>query len=226
MAYKEQALRLEPSTELRFKGPFTDVVVADLNLTNPTDKRICFKVKTTAPKRYCVRPNSGILEPRKSICVAAPIYIFIQWKDAPPESLMDTKLRCVFELPEGPQSQMITPESARQSEGGATLFNDSTLDSSVKKDSPKRASPPSGEEVKKLQHEIRKAMAEINSLKVENNQLKDEGVRLRKVAITDTVRSTPSHPTETSTTPVSAFPPVVYIIAAIVLGLIIGKFIL
>lgn len=51
-------------------GPFTDVVTAELKLYNPTEKRICFKVKTTAPKRYCVRPNSGLLEPEGSIIVA------------------------------------------------------------------------------------------------------------------------------------------------------------
>ena len=51
-------------------GPFTEVVTADLNLSNPSDKRVCFKVKTTAPKRYCVRPNSGIIEPRQSVTVA------------------------------------------------------------------------------------------------------------------------------------------------------------
>ena len=43
-------------------GPFTDTVAASLKLDNPTDRRLCFKVKTTAPKRYCVRPNSGILD--------------------------------------------------------------------------------------------------------------------------------------------------------------------
>ena len=51
-------------------GPFTDVVVSDLKLTNPTDKRVCFKVKTTAPKRYCVRPNSGLIEAGSSVTVA------------------------------------------------------------------------------------------------------------------------------------------------------------
>ena len=51
-------------------GPFTDVVTAELKLYNPTDKKICFKVKTTAPKRYCVRPNGGILDPGASISVA------------------------------------------------------------------------------------------------------------------------------------------------------------
>jgi len=44
-------------------GPFTEVVTADLKLSNPSKKRICFKVKTTAPKQYCVRPNNGLIEP-------------------------------------------------------------------------------------------------------------------------------------------------------------------
>ena len=34
-----------------------------LRLENPTDERMLFKVKTTAPKEYCVRPNSGELVP-------------------------------------------------------------------------------------------------------------------------------------------------------------------
>jgi len=51
-------------------GPFTEVVTADLSLINPSDKRVCFKVKTTAPKRYCVRPNSGVLEPKQTVTVA------------------------------------------------------------------------------------------------------------------------------------------------------------
>ena len=43
-------------------GPFTDVVTTNLKLKNPSEKRVCFKVKTTAPRRYCVRPNSGVIE--------------------------------------------------------------------------------------------------------------------------------------------------------------------
>ena len=53
-----------------FAGPFNEVVTADLKLTNPSEKKVCFKVKTTAPKRYCVRPNSGILDPKNSVTVS------------------------------------------------------------------------------------------------------------------------------------------------------------
>ncbi|KAG8456185.1 hypothetical protein GDO86_002109 [Hymenochirus boettgeri] len=70
MAKVEQVLQLEPQHELKFRGPFTDVVTTNLKLSNPTDKNVCFKVKTTAPRRYCVRPNSGVIDSGSSINVS------------------------------------------------------------------------------------------------------------------------------------------------------------
>ena len=98
-------LKLEPATELRFRGnscffcfllwrtavsdifnyaitwfilgSFTTVVTANLKLTNPTKRKVCFKVKTTAPKRYCVRPNSGFVEPHEVVEVAGKLNNFI-----------------------------------------------------------------------------------------------------------------------------------------------------
>lgn len=54
-----------------FLGPFSLPVTAYMKLTNPTDKAVMFKIKTTAPKKYCVRPNSGLLEPYKAIEIAS-----------------------------------------------------------------------------------------------------------------------------------------------------------
>lgn len=51
-------------------GPFTDVVTTNLKLRNPSDKKVCFKVKTTAPRRYCVRPNSGSIDPGSSVIIS------------------------------------------------------------------------------------------------------------------------------------------------------------
>ena len=51
-------------------GPFTEVVTSHLKITNPSNDRVCFKVKTTAPRQYCVRPNSGLLGPSESQIVA------------------------------------------------------------------------------------------------------------------------------------------------------------
>ncbi|KAK4826490.1 hypothetical protein QYF61_009563 [Mycteria americana] len=50
-----------------------DVVTTNLKLRNPSDRKVCFKVKTTAPRRYCVRPNSGIIDPGSSVIVSEPL---------------------------------------------------------------------------------------------------------------------------------------------------------
>ncbi|KAJ1909322.1 phosphatidylinositol-binding protein scs2, partial [Tieghemiomyces parasiticus] len=56
------SLVIEPSTHLTFKRPFTSLTDDTLVLKNPTSSPIAFKVKTTAPKQYCVRPNAGRIE--------------------------------------------------------------------------------------------------------------------------------------------------------------------
>ncbi|CAM8908459.1 unnamed protein product [Rhodiola kirilowii] len=38
-----------------------------IQLFNNSDQYVAFKVKTTSPKKYCVRPNIGISKP-KSTC--------------------------------------------------------------------------------------------------------------------------------------------------------------
>jgi len=75
-----QILLIEPENELVFRGPFKDVVTTILQLKNPSDKKVCFKVKTTAPKRYCVRPNCGLIDPQDSVNVAVMLQPF-DYKD-------------------------------------------------------------------------------------------------------------------------------------------------
>jgi hypothetical protein len=54
-----------------FLGPFTQPVTSHMSLKNPTDKKILFKIKTTAPKKYCVRPNCGAIDPKSSVEIAS-----------------------------------------------------------------------------------------------------------------------------------------------------------
>ncbi|XP_023861478.1 vesicle-associated membrane protein-associated protein B-like isoform X2 [Oncorhynchus nerka] len=186
MARQEQVLQLEPPHELKFRGPFTDVVTATLKLGNPTDRNVCFKVKTTAPRRYCVRPNSGIIDAGTSINVSVMLQPFdydpnekskhkfmVQsmlapydmtdmegvWKEAKPEELMDSKLRCAFELP---------------------LENDKTSELSSL---PKSASSSLDDgEVKKIMEECKRLQMEVQRLREENKQIREEdGLRKRKV---------------------------------------------
>ena len=55
---------------LPLTGPLTQLVKRILTVTNPNPQPIAFKVKTTAPKQYCVRPNSGRIEPGERVDVS------------------------------------------------------------------------------------------------------------------------------------------------------------
>lgn len=51
-------------------GPLTQLVKRSILVHNPHSSPVAFKVKTTAPKQYCVRPNSGRIEPGESVDVS------------------------------------------------------------------------------------------------------------------------------------------------------------
>ena len=50
-------------------GPFTKLVKEILVIRNPNSEPVAFKVKTTIPKQYYVRPNSGRIEANQSVKV-------------------------------------------------------------------------------------------------------------------------------------------------------------
>ncbi|CAL5094613.1 unnamed protein product [Urochloa decumbens] len=52
--------------ELRFLFEVKKQSSCTVNLVNKSDQYVAFKVKTTSPKRYCVRPNVGVILPLKS----------------------------------------------------------------------------------------------------------------------------------------------------------------
>ncbi|KAF9613980.1 hypothetical protein IFM89_014173 [Coptis chinensis] len=55
-------LSIHPS-ELKFPFELKKQSSCSLQLTNKTEEYVAFKVKTTNPKKYCVRPNAGIVLP-------------------------------------------------------------------------------------------------------------------------------------------------------------------
>lgn len=64
-------------------GPLTQVVKKSLTITNSNSQPVAFKVKTTAPKQYCVRPNSGRIEAGERVEVQVLLQPF---KEEPPTS--------------------------------------------------------------------------------------------------------------------------------------------
>ncbi|KAL7874725.1 hypothetical protein SRHO_G00056950 [Serrasalmus rhombeus] len=245
MSKLEQVLILDPPSDLKFKGPFTDVVTTNLKLRNPSDRKVCFKVKTTAPRRYCVRPNSGVIEPGASVTISVMLQPFdydpnekskhkfmvqtifappnitdleAMWKDAKPEDLMDSKLRCVFELPsENDKLNDVDPIKA------ALVLNTSKADSTS-------GSKPSSlslddTEMRKLMEECKRLQSEMSKLADENRQLKDEGLRMRKAQRSDNMVSNTAAMMRKETSSKS-LPSLLVVIAAIFIGFFLGKFVL
>jgi len=201
----EQILQLNPSTELRFKGPFAEVVPSKLELTNPSDQSVSFKVKTTAPRRYCVRPNSGVIKPSETVSVMLMLQPFdfdpkeknkhkfmVQalytpdsdmsidelFKQAKPDQLMETKLRCMFEMPEdasapaapgegAPPAYTLQPSAQASPAQTSAPQPAQSAESATAQQVPARKLEECLEEVKKLR-------AECSALRQENMVLKEE----------------------------------------------------
>ncbi|KAL4399527.1 phosphatidylinositol-binding protein Scs2 [Malassezia pachydermatis] len=84
------SVEISPSAQLGFARPLTKVVKRSLHITNSNSQPVAFKVKTTAPKQYCVRPNSGRIEPGERV----EVQVLLQpLKEEPP---MNAKCRDKF----------------------------------------------------------------------------------------------------------------------------------
>ncbi|KAH8825377.1 PapD-like protein [Flagelloscypha sp. PMI_526] len=94
------SVSLNPSSSLGFPRPLTRLVKRDLAISNHNAQPVAFKVKTTAPKLYCVRPNSGRVEPGDTVVVSVMLQAL---KEEPP---LGAKCKDKFLI----QSTTITPD--------------------------------------------------------------------------------------------------------------------
>ncbi|XP_076891482.1 vesicle-associated protein 1-3-like [Bidens hawaiensis] len=103
-------LDLHPS-ELKFPFELKKQSTCSFQLTNKTDQYIAFKVKTTNPKKYCVRPNNGIVLPR-SVCI---VTVTMQ---AQKEAPLDMQCKDKFLL-----QAVVAPNGATVKDITADMFN-------------------------------------------------------------------------------------------------------
>jgi len=246
MSKKEQVLIIEPPIELTFTGPFTQAVSSYMKLKNPSDRKVCFKIKTTAPKRYCVKPNSGVVDPNTEVAIAVSLQPFeydpaeknkhkfmVQsmfapdgeinqdtlWKEIDQNDLMDSKLRCVFAMPAG-QEEKLTEEPK---------FENSRSQVTATPVAPAKAET---EQMSAAVVEIKKLNDSLSQLRQENIMLKEETLRLKRIAAaSDKPTDSPSYSSTTVTAvgPSTDVLPTTHIYAALiilVLGVMLGKFFL
>ncbi|KAK1408883.1 hypothetical protein QVD17_41001 [Tagetes erecta] len=109
-----ELLNIEPQ-ELQFPFELKKQLSCSMQLQNKTDNHVAFKVKTTNPKKYCVRPNSGIVFPRSTCDV---IVTMQAQKEAPPDMQCRDKflLQSAVARP-GTSPKDITPELFNKDSG-------------------------------------------------------------------------------------------------------------
>lgn len=84
-----------PSIEIRpdvleYNPPLTEQSTEYATITNNSSETIAFKVKTTAPKYYCVRPNAAVVAPGETVQIQV---IFL---GLPEEPNFDSKCKDKF----------------------------------------------------------------------------------------------------------------------------------
>uniref|UniRef100_A0A4W5KS34 Vesicle-associated membrane protein-associated protein A n=1 Tax=Hucho hucho TaxID=62062 RepID=A0A4W5KS34_9TELE len=223
-------------------GPFTDVVTTNLKLKNPSDRRVCFKVKTTAPKRYCVRPNSGIIDVGATVTIS----VMLQPFDYDPNEKSKHKfmVQSIFAPPDVAEMDGAVRDADLVSSLSVVLQNDVNLSCKATapvQNSSKAADGPvvtaaktvsasmNDSETKKLTEECKRLQAEMDKLTGENRQLKDDGVRMRRAAQRSdhmTSNQTGSSSSVMQQTTAASLPSLLVVIAAVFIGFFIGKFIL
>ena len=184
---KKQVLEIDPQSVLTFAvDPFTSSVVTHIKLTNPSRWRLCFKIKTTSPKQFTVKPNSGVLEPSDEVQIVVRLWqpsktdettkhqFMVQstfapegeinqdtiWSEIHQNDVMASKLRCVFVRLDA------------QEDFEASEVEESQLLSDLEEEGSSQRSRGEGE--------IGELTKQLTKLRQENVQLKDEIQRMKQ----------------------------------------------
>ncbi|OAY82068.1 Vesicle-associated protein 1-3 [Ananas comosus] len=93
--------------ELKFTFELKKQSSCSIQLSNKSDEYVAFKVKTTSPKRYCVRPNTGIIFPRSTCDFTVTMQA---QRTAPPDMQLKDKflVQCTV-VPYGSKDEDIVP---------------------------------------------------------------------------------------------------------------------
>ncbi|KAK4488528.1 hypothetical protein RD792_004292 [Penstemon davidsonii] len=115
-SFSIMALELDVSVSFRkFLFELKKQISSSMKLSNTSDNYVAFKVKTTNPKKYCVRPNTGVVLPHS----ACEVKVMMQaQKEAPADMQCRDKflLQSVVVSP-GVTAKDITPEMFNKDSG-------------------------------------------------------------------------------------------------------------
>ncbi|BHF81800.1 hypothetical protein SprV_0802493400 [Sparganum proliferum] len=197
-------LIVEPSSQLEFYGPFSNVQTSTIKLSNPTSDKVTFKVKTTVPKRYCVRPSCGIVEPQDSVDVLV--------STAPnAEPTGDSRDKLVF-------MATIAPDDVRLDQVWQTVDRSKISEKLLMCTIKPRGSADQVSTSKGLEQEV-------IQLRKENAELRESHERLRRLGAENVSLVSP-HGEGQGLMRMANIPPILYLLVTFLVALLVGKFVL
>ncbi|XP_078411612.1 vesicle-associated membrane protein-associated protein B/C isoform X3 [Cetorhinus maximus] len=158
MARPEQLLILEPPNELKFK-----VMLQPFDYDPNEKSKHKFMVQSMFAPADCQDMEAV-------------------WKEAKPDDLMDSKLRCVFELPSENEKTWRPVHKKRNHELEMNKVTSTSLKTETSMMTKSTSSSLDDSDLRKVMDECRTLKSEVQRLGEENKQLKeDDGLRMRRM---------------------------------------------
>jgi hypothetical protein len=99
-------VEISPS-DLTFRFQLNKQLLGNININNTTDKRVAFKIKTTAPKKYVVRPSSGVTDVR----VSASVQVIMQAQKDYPADFANCKDKFMVQIVHLRDGEQLGPDT-------------------------------------------------------------------------------------------------------------------
>lgn len=113
-AMRTEVLSIQPG-ELKFPFELRKQISCSVQLVNTTESYVAFKVKTTSPKKYCVRPNTGAVSPGATCDITVTMQA---QKEAPPDmQCKDKFLVQSVVLPDDADHKEVSPDAFNKAPG-------------------------------------------------------------------------------------------------------------
>lgn len=201
-------VRVHPEKALEFPLVLYSSVTCPLVLENITSSTVAFKIKTTAPRGYLVRPSSGliqagqskeiqvILQPLQSVEQASPSHRFLIqttlcesgieqltkdfWQELSKEQLFEHRLTVIFKQENLGVNESLTGNGAPVGSTSTQGISNSILSSAIASSSSNNTTQPIGSIDSDFKNKYDELVQYCLALEKQSNELKEETVLLRE----------------------------------------------
>lgn len=172
---KPDILEVQPQ-ELKFEFELKKQSSCSVQMINKTSHHVAFKIKTTNPKKYCVRPNTGVIDPNSlcdfTVTMQAP-------KIAPPDMICRDKFLVQSTVvPEGTKEEDVTSNTFAKEDG--KIVDEKRLKVILVSPPNSRESSPINETSKLVENNEARELKDDKVQKDSSHAKVDEGMEISK----------------------------------------------